>query len=405
MVIKSNSLRIGVIFGGRSGEHEVSLMSARSVLAALDPQKYIVTQIGITHAGQWLAGENVLDALVAGDPELRTFVPEPELRTFVPEPELRSNLRNLRNLHTLSPVALLPDPTHKGLQVLRTTDSGQILETLTDLDVVFPVLHGTFGEDGTLQGLLELADLAYVGAGVVGSAVGMDKGIFKDVMHYQGIPVVESVVVLRSEIETNMPEVLSKAEKLAGYPLFVKPANLGSSVGISKCLGRSDLVEGLLEAARYDRRVLVERGVNGREIEVSVLGNDDPQASVPGEILPSREFYSYEAKYVDGTSGLLIPAPIPEQTADRVRELAVRAYRAIDCAGMARVDFLLDKDSGELYLNEVNTIPGFTQISMYPKLWEASGLPYPALVDRLVELALERKAERDRTERRFQRGG
>jgi D-alanine-D-alanine ligase len=392
MVVKSNGadlqrnpLRIGVIFGGRSGEHEVSLMSARSVLAALDPQKYIVTQIGITHAGEWLAGENVLDALVAND------------------------------LGALSPATLLPDPTHNGLQVLRTTDSGQVLETLADLDVVFPVLHGTFGEDGTLQGLLELADLAYVGAGVVGSALGMDKGIFKDVMHSQGVPVVESVVVLRSEIETNMPDVLSKAESCsalnysarrpAAYPLFVKPANLGSSVGITKCLGRSDLVEGLLEAARFDRRVLIERGVNAREIEVSVLGNDDPQASVPGEILPSREFYSYEAKYVDGTSGLLIPAPIPEQTADRVRELAVRAYRAIDCAGMARVDFLLDKDSGELYLNEVNTIPGFTQISMYPKLWEASGLPYPALVDRLVELALERKAERDRTERRFQRGG
>jgi D-alanine-D-alanine ligase len=375
MVIKNNPLRIGVIFGGRSGEHEVSLMSARSVLAALDPQKYIVTQIGITHTGEWLAGENVLDALDGGD------------------------------LGALSPATLLPDPTHKGLQLLRATDSGQILETLVDLDVVFPVLHGTFGEDGTLQGLLELADLAYVGAGVTGSALGMDKGIFKDVMHYQGVPVVESVVVLRSEIETNMPDVLSKAEKVAAYPLFIKPANLGSSVGITKCLGRSDLVEGLLEAARYDRRVLIERGVNAREIEVSVLGNDDPQASVPGEILPSREFYSYEAKYLDGTSGLLIPAPIPEQTADRVRELAVRAYRAIDCAGMARVDFLLDKDSGELYLNEVNTIPGFTQISMYPKLWEASGLPYPALVDRLVELALERKAERDRTERRFQRGG
>jgi len=404
MVIKSNGadlqrnpLRIGVIFGGRSGEHEVSLMSARSVLAALDPHKYIVTQIGITHTGEWLAGENVLDALVGGDPELRTLVPE------------RGNLR------ALSPATLLPDPTYKGLQVLRTTDSGQILETLTDLDVVFPVLHGTFGEDGTIQGLLELADMAYVGAGVVGSAVGMDKGIFKDVMHSQGVPVVESVVVLRSEIETNMPDVLSKAESFsalkysarrqAAYPLFVKPANLGSSVGITKCLSRSDLVEGLLEAARYDRRVLIERGVNGREIEVSVLGNDDPQASVPGEILPSREFYSYEAKYVDGTSGLLIPAPIPERTADQVRELAVRAYRAIDCAGMARVDFLLDKDSGELYLNEVNTIPGFTQISMYPKLWEASGLPYPALVDRLVELALERKAERDRTERRFLRGG
>ena len=399
MVITSNHIRIGVIFGGRSGEHEVSLMSARSVLAALDPHKYIVTQIGITHAGQWLAGENVLDALVGG---------------ALGHP----------NLHH---AALLPDPTHKGLQVLRKTDSGQILETLADLDVVFPVLHGTFGEDGTLQGLLELADLAYVGAGVLGSALAMDKGIFKDVMRSQGIPVLESVIVLRSEIELKLPDVLSKAESLSAescsnrhpepcsnrhpepveggpYPLFVKPANLGSSVGITKCLSRSDLVEGLLEAARYDRRVLVERGVNAREIEVSVLGNDHPQASVPGEILPSREFYSYEAKYVDGASGLLIPAPIPERTADRVRQLAVRAYRAIDCAGMARVDFLLDKDSGEIYLNEVNTIPGFTQISMYPKLWEASGLPFPALVDRLVELALERKGERDRTERRFQRG-
>jgi D-alanine-D-alanine ligase len=279
------------------------------------------------------------------------------------------------------------------------------MRILTGLDVVFPVLHGTFGEDGTLQGLLELVDLAYVGAGVLGSALGMDKGVFKDIMRTQGVPVVESVVVLRREIEQDVSGVLSRVEGLAPYPLFVKPANLGSSVGITKCLNRSDLGEGLMEAARYDRRVLVERGVNAREIEVSVLGNDDPQASVPGEILPSREFYSYEAKYLDGTSGLLIPAPVPQETAERVRQLAIRAYRAIDCAGMARVDFLLDKGNGELYLNEVNTIPGFTQISMYPKLWAASGLPYPALVDRLVGLALERKAERDRTERRFERGG
>jgi D-alanine-D-alanine ligase len=248
-----------------------------------------------------------------------------------------------------------------------------------------------------------MADLAYVGAGVLGSALGMDKGVFKDVMRANSIPVLENLVVLRSQIERDLAGVTAQAEALAPYPLFVKPANLGSSVGISKCLTRSDLVEGLLDAARFDRRVLVERGVNGREIEVSVLGNDEPQASVPGEILPSREFYSYEAKYVDGTSGLLIPAPLPEDITHQVQDLAVRAYQAIDCAGMARVDFLLDRDTQELFLNEVNTIPGFTQISMYPKLWEVSGLSYPDLVDRLVELALARKADRDRTERRYRK--
>ncbi|HEX7975188.1 MAG TPA: D-alanine--D-alanine ligase family protein [Anaerolineales bacterium] len=369
-----NKLRIGVIFGGRSGEHEVSLMSARSVLAALDPAKYEVTQIGITHEGTWLAGGNVLDALLKGQ------------------------------VSELTPVLLSADPTRPGLYAIRRTSQGEALEYLTALDVVFPVLHGTFGEDGALQGLLELADLAYVGGGVLGSALGMDKGVFKDAMRANGIPVVESLVVLRTEIEKDMPSVISRAEQDLAYPLFVKPANLGSSVGISKCQSRSDLLEGLLEATRFDRRVLVERGVNGREIEVSVVGNDNPQASVPGEILPSREFYSYEAKYVDGSSGLLIPAPISAEIEQRARDLAVRAYRAIDCAGMARVDFLLDKDTGELFLNEINTIPGFTEISMYPKLWETSGLPYPALIDRLVELALERKAERDATERRYRRG-
>ena len=377
-------LRLGVIFGGRSGEHDVSLMSARSVLAALDHDKYSITQIGISHAGVWYVGQDVLNAFIQG------------------------------SLEELSPAALLSDPSRHALYQIHDTADGEILRLLANLDVVFPVLHGTFGEDGTLQGLLELADLAYVGAGVLGSALGMDKGVFKDVMRTHDIPVVEDLVVLRSEIEADMPGVIERAARLADFPLFVKPANLGSSVGITKCMSRSDLMEGLFDAARYDRRILVERGVkNAREIEVSVLGNEDPQVSIPGEIIPSREFYSYEAKYIDGSSELLIPAPISEELTRQVQVLALRAYRAIDCSGMARVDFLLEMPAGGvlsqagaqsqpvLYLSEVNTIPGFTQISMYPKLWEASGLPYPALVDRLIELALSRKADRDRTERQY----
>ncbi len=368
-----NKLRIGILFGGRSGEHEVSLMSARSVLNALDPEKYAVTHIGISHEGAWLAGPHALEAM--------------------------STMR----LESLSPVSLLPDPTRKGLFAIRHLPQGDVLELLTELDVLFPVLHGTFGEDGTLQGLLDMADLAYVGAGVLGSALGMDKGVFKDVMRSNAVPVLESIIILRKEIESNMEATLDKGEQVAPYPLFVKPANLGSSVGVSKCRNRSDLLEGLVEAARYDRRVLIERGLEAREIEVSVLGNDRPQASLPGEIIPHGDFYSYEAKYHDEHSQLLIPAPIPDETAAQVQDLAVRAFLAVDCAGMARVDFLLDKHTGELYLNEINTIPGFTQISMYPKLWEASGLAYPELVDRLIELALERKTEMDRTERRFER--
>ncbi len=371
--IPSSRLRIAVLFGGRSGEHEVSLISAKSVLEVLDPGRYEIYEIGITHDGVWLTGENVRERLERGHTD------------------------------ALFPCTILPDPCRPGLYRLHEQQGKSMLEKLTDLDVVFPILHGTYGEDGTLQGLLELADLAYVGAGVTGSALGMDKGVFKDVMRANGIPVVESLVVLRSEIENAVEDVIRRAEQLAAYPLFVKPANLGSSVGITKCNRRADLVEGLREAARYDRRVLVERGVQAREIEVSVLGNDRPVASVPGEIVPSREFYSYEAKYLDGTSGLLIPAPLPAEVSETVRALALRAYRAVDCAGMARVDFFVEKESHRIYVNEINTIPGFTAISMYPKLWEASGLPYVRLVDRLVELALERKAERDRTERRFRR--
>jgi len=361
-------LRIMVLFGGRSGEHEVSLMSARSVLDVLDPARYEVTQVGITHEGAWLTGPQAHAAFTQGE---------------------TSSLR---------PCVLFPDPSLQGLYVLQ----GREYVRLTDVDVVFPILHGTYGEDGTLQGLLEMADVAYVGAGVTGSAVGMDKGVFKDVMRAHAIPTVESILVLRSEIEADMKTVIRRAEAFAAYPFFVKPANLGSSVGVSKCNSPSDLQEGLLEAARFDRRILVERAVpNAREIEVSVLGNDQPEASIPGEVLPSREFYSYESKYLDGTSGLVIPADLPQETVEQIRALAVQAYKAIDCAGMARVDFFVEKATGRVYLNEVNTIPGFTSISMYPKLWEASGLPYARLVDRLIELALERKADRDRTERRF----
>ena len=369
----NRKLKIAVLFGGRSGEHEVSLDSARSVLNVLDPQKYEIYEVGITHTGAWLTGPNARLALESGDTA------------------------------QLTPCTILPDPSTPGLFVLPVSDGKQIFEKLTDLDVVFPVLHGTYGEDGTLQGLLEMADVAYVGAGVTGSSVGMDKGIFKDVMRATGIPTVESIIVLRSEIETDIEEVIRRSETVSKYPLFIKPANLGSSVGITKCNRRADLGEGLMEAAAFDRRVLVERGVDAREIEVSVLGNDNPQASVPGEVQPSREFYSYESKYVDGTSGLLIPAPLPHETAEMICKMAVQAYQAIDCAGMARVDFFVEKNTGEIYLSELNSIPGFTSISMYPKLWEASGLSYAGLVDRLVELALERKADRSRTEHRFRR--
>lgn len=365
-------LRVAVLFGGRSGEHDVSLMSARSVVSVLDPERYEVIQVGITLDGNWLTGANALEAFEKGDTS---------------------------NLDRVIPPT---DPaSRQSLFVLRSTKTGEKFETLSAIDVFFPVLHGPFGEDGTIQGLFEMADVAYVGAGVAGSSVGMDKAIFKDVMRAHGIPLVASALILRGEIENDMDSVIAKAEALGAYPLFTKPANLGSSVGISKCNSRSDLAEGLMDAARYDRRIIVEAGVkNVREIEVSVLGNEDPQASVCGEILPSREFYSYESKYIDGTSGLVIPAALPEDASNQIRDYAVRAYKAIDCAGMARADFFVEKDTNRVYLNELNTIPGFTSISMYPKLWQASGLTYAQLVDRLIRLALERKAQRDRTEHR-----
>ncbi len=365
-------LRVCVVFGGRSGEHEISLRSARSVLKALDRTKYEVVSVGITHDGRWYGGERVLEALEAG--------------------------------HTrgLEPVALLAEP---GRRNLFSHVQAAAQPTAAAFDVVFPVLHGTYGEDGTIQGLLEMADVPYVGSGVLASSVAMDKVLFKDVMQNRGIPVVEGKLIAADLIAAAPEQALDLAQSVSVYPLFVKPANLGSSVGVSKCRNRSTLLEGLMDAARYDRRVLVERGLEAREIEVSVLGNEAPEASVPGEVVPGDEFYSYRAKYLDDTSQLLIPAPLDRSTADEARRLAVEAFKAIDGAGMARVDFLLERSSGTLYLNEVNTIPGFTSISMYPKLWEASGLSYPALMDRLIELALQRQAQKDRLVRVYEGEG
>ena len=372
----ARKIRVGVIFGGRSGEHEVSLASARSVMDAIDKSKYEIVPIGITKEGRWIASGDPMKALVAGD------------------------------ARASQPAALLGDPSRRGL--MRLEDTGRAVEAtrLADLDVIFPVLHGTHGEDGTVQGLLELAGIPYVGAGVTASAVGMDKVIFKDVMRAHSLPIVDYLLVKRKAWDADPERVMDQVEQRLDYPVFTKPANLGSSVGVSKCHDRAGLAAGLAEAARYDRKLLVEVAVPvAREIEVSVLGNDDPIASVPGEIIPSRDFYSYEAKYIDeeeGASKLLIPAPIsPEQT-ELVRDLAVRAYKAIDCAGMARADFLLSGETGELYVSEVNTIPGFTAISMYPKLWEASGIPYPELIDRLVELAIERFEDTERSETSYE---
>jgi D-alanine-D-alanine ligase len=372
----ARKIRVGVIFGGRSGEHEVSLVSARSVMRAMDEEKYEIVPIGITKEGRWIASGDPMRALEAGD------------------------------AGASKPAALLGDPSRRGLMRLEDTERAVEATRLAELDVVFPVLHGPYGEDGTVQGLLELAGIPYVGAGVTGSALGMDKAIFKDVMRAHGLPIVDYLVLKRKEWDADPEGVLDRVEDRFDYPVFTKPANLGSSVGISKCHDRAGLAAGLAEAARYDRKLLVEVAVPAaREIEVSVLGNDNPIASVPGEIIPSREFYSYEAKYIDDgdqASELLIPAPVSPEVTEKARELAIRAYKAIDCNGMARADFLLSGETGELYVNELNTIPGFTAISMYPKLWEASGISYPELIDRLIELALERYRDRERLETSYQ---
>jgi len=363
-------IRVGVIFGGKSGEHEISLISARSIMEAMDKEKYEIVPIGIDKQGRWLT---------SGDP--MRLLSEAALATDGETDQVSDTLRP-------APLAaarreLIPGTQRAGFP---------------QVDVIFPVLHGPYGEDGTVQGLLELADIPYVGCGVLASALGMDKSLMKELFRARGLPVVPFRMVKRKRWEAEPEAVINEVEAALGYPCFVKPANLGSSVGVTKAHDRQELVRGLDEAANYDRKLLVEWAVPAaREIEVSVLGNDDPIASVPGEIIPSREFYDYAAKYLNGTSELLIPAPLSPQLSERARELALAAYLALDCAGMARVDFLLDGERDELYVSELNTIPGFTAISMYPKLWEASGIPYPELIDRLIELALERYEDKKRS--------
>lgn len=360
-------LRVAVLFGGRSGEHEVSLQSAASIISALDEGKYEVIPVGITKEGSWLAG---VEPLQMAEQE----------RQGVPVAGV--------------PVAILADPARKGLARL---DRGPAERFRDEIDVVFPVLHGTYGEDGTIQGLLELAGVPYVGAGVLASSLGMDKVLMKTVFARAGLPQAGFWFCLRKDWERDPEAIMTAIEERFGYPCFVKPANLGSSVGISKAHNREELAAALAVAARYDRKMIIEEFIDAREVEVSVLGNDEPAASVPGEIIPLREFYDYEAKYVNGNSELVIPAELPPDVVGILQDYAVRAFRALDCAGMARVDFFLTRSGGRVLVNEINTIPGFTRFSMYPKLWEVSGLSYPQLLDRLIELALERHREKTKT--------
>jgi D-alanine-D-alanine ligase len=360
----TRKIRVGILFGGRSGEHDVSLQSATSVINALDPAKYEIVPIGITREGHWRIGSGAVRLL----------------------PQV---------LESGDPVTPSVDPT--GPKLLPLARSVPAPNSRPEVDVVFPVLHGTFGEDGTVQGLLELANIPYVGAGVLASAAGMDKDVMKRLFRDAGLPILPWELVLRADWERDPDTVRRRIEKELRYPLFVKPVNLGSSVGISKVHHRLEFSAALDLAAEYDRKILVEKGIDAREIECAVLGNDRPQASVPGEVVPVNEFYDYEAKYIKEGSELIIPAELTPQQTERVQEVAIRAFQAIDGAGMGRVDFLLDRKTGKVYLNEINTIPGFTAISMYPKLWEASGIPYSQLLDRLIELALERYQEKTRT--------
>jgi len=374
-------LRVAVIFGGRSGEHEVSLMSAASVMAAMDPERYEVVPVAITREGAWLLPEDAAGFLKEGIDPSRGWrvglLADPQVRGLIPLPPGAGGTE-----------APAPAGTPAGTQPSAPA-------VLREIDVVFPVLHGTYGEDGTIQGLLELANVPYVGPGVLSSAVSMDKVVMKDLFTRHGLPVTPYRGYRVHRWRREPEAVLDEIEEAFGWPVFVKPANLGSSVGVHKCRDRAALKAGLDDAFRYDRKVIVEKAVpEAREIEVSVLGNEDPQASVPGEVVPSREFYDYRAKYLDDASQLLIPAPLTGEQAEEIRRLALAAYRAVDAEGMARVDFLLSRTTGQVFVNEVNTIPGFTPISMYPKLWEASGLPYAELIDRLIQLAIQRWQEK-----------
>jgi D-alanine-D-alanine ligase len=396
-------LRVGVLFGGRSGEHDVSLLSAASVLKAINRKKYEIVPIGITRDGQWVTASDAQKLLV-GEP-----APQPRaLRAGDPETTASAAVLARGESVIVPPVpstgktgAIVPFETKAG--ALARQGPGQV----QNLDVIFPVLHGTFGEDGTIQGLFELADIAYVGSGVLGSATGMDKDIMKRLFSASKLPIPKHLSFLRAEWEAGPKKTVAKVEAALRYPVFVKPANLGSSVGITKAHDRRELGPAIDLAAGYDRKIVIEQAVGGkrgkaRELEVAILGNDHPEASVVGEIIPGKEFYDYEAKYLSEGSLPVIPAKLTRQQSKTIRQMAIAAFRACDCSGLARVDFLMEPDSssgkaGRIYLNEINTLPGFTSISMYPKLWAASGVAYPDLIDRLIALALERRAEKDRT--------
>ncbi|HTL45155.1 MAG TPA: D-alanine--D-alanine ligase family protein [Vicinamibacterales bacterium] len=375
-------LRVGVLYGGRSGEHEVSLASAASVFANLDRKRYEPVPIRIEKDGRWALADKPPATMVAGE-----VIEQARLEAARP-------LREGREVHFVA------HPSDENLLSIarprqKDTDVPAAIVTGLSLDVIFPMLHGPYGEDGTIQGLLELANVPYVGSGVLASAVGMDKAVMKVVFAERGLPVCRYRVVLRHTWETNADAIAAELEAALGFPMFVKPANLGSSVGISKARDAASLRDAMALAGGFDRKIIIEAAVpDAREIECGVLGNDEPVASVPGEIIPSREFYDYESKYLDDASRVVIPADVPAHTAAEVGRMAVAAFAAIDAAGMARVDFLLSRRSGELFVNEINTIPGFTTISMYAKLWAASGVDYPALLDRLIALAQERHAEK-----------
>ena len=358
-------LRVGVIFGGRSGEHEVSLRSAESVINAIDKSKYEVVPIGITQEGRWLVSGNAT--------------------ALLPQAVMASNSRRQ--------VAILGDPTRQGLMRLDADGRDGSSEPL---DVVFPVLHGTYGEDGTIQGLLDMAGVPYVGCGVLASAAGMDKVVMKQLFERAGLAVTPYEWFLRSAWEQSPDSIIKRVSRALGYPSFVKPANLGSSVGISKARNKDELISAIKDAARYDRRIIVERAVVGREIEVSVLGNDQPVASLPGEIITGHEFYDYNDKYIDNVSKTIVPAKLPARTVERIQRDALRAFQAIDGAGLARVDFFVERGTNRVITNEINTMPGFTSISMYAKMWEASGISYAELIDRLIALAIERHEDRSR---------
>ena len=391
-------IRIGILFGGRSGEHEVSLLSAASVFNAIDKSKYEVVPIGITKQGHWVTAvdaERLLKGKAADHEERHLRAGDPEATP------------GAAVLATGESVVVPPEPLQPGSSIAAFQTDNAIFRRAADrtinVDIIFPVLHGTFGEDGTIQGLLELADLPYVGAGVLGSAAGMDKDIMKALFRAADLPIVKHVTVLRGDWEAEPKKVQKLVESKLKYPVFVKPANLGSSVGISKAHDRKELGPAIDEAARFDRKIVIEQGVGGRkqkarEIECSVLGNDKPEASVPGEIVPGQEFYDYNAKYLDEGSQLIIPAKLSKAEAKKVRQLAIAAFKAVDCSGLARVDFLMDPKTRKIYLNEINTMPGFTSISMYPKLWAATGVTYPELIERLIQLGLERHQEKKKNQ-------